>query len=93
MQRGYIATPPPLQTRAPQRRRAGWWQGIRQAQRDRAVSWEGFLRSVLETHRAQKQTYATGYERARMLFEQQVREHQNQRIEAQEAHMRRYGPS
>jgi hypothetical protein len=92
-EREYIGTPPPLQARAPQRRRAGWWQSVRQAHRDRPAGRKGFLRSAWETHRAQKQTFAAEYEQARRMFEQRVQEHRSERSAAREAHVRRYGSS
>jgi hypothetical protein len=57
----------------------GWGESIRQAREQRGVRPIGFVRAVREIHRARTELYAWKYQCELQLFEEEVRDHQEQR--------------
>jgi hypothetical protein len=90
LERGYIATPPPLQIRAPEWQWPDWEDSIRQAWAQGGARPVGFMRATREIHRARTEMLAWEYECARQAFEEEILKHREEREAAHAAHLRRY---
>lgn len=95
LQRGYIATPPPIRLAPPPRRqRARWSESIRiglRQHRHGGSARDGLLAAITVVHRARLATFAVQHASAVSAHRRARDEHQQRRRNAHQQHLSRYG--